>query len=167
MAPKTKDVAWVHAEVIEGIMYCKYCQKCIKGGGIRRLKEHLVGVKGQVKSCEAPLDVTRHIREEMQKVLNDYQVRKAREKAIQDEIGRKRQPNPLLIMRTLHLFILPVLDIETPFILFLLPLIVKIPSIRLKVKGGIASKAISHLPPLLALTMPMFLKFNPLNISPP
>jgi hypothetical protein len=32
MAPKTKDVAWVHAEVIEGSMYCKYCQKCIRGG---------------------------------------------------------------------------------------------------------------------------------------
>jgi hypothetical protein len=64
------------------------------GGGIRRLKEHLAGVKGQVKSCEAPLDVIGPIREEMQKVLNDYQVRKAREKAIQDEIGRKRAANP-------------------------------------------------------------------------
>jgi hypothetical protein len=41
------------------------------GGGIRRLKEHLAGVKGQVKSCEAPLDVIGHIREEMQNVLND------------------------------------------------------------------------------------------------
>jgi hypothetical protein len=59
MAPKAKDVAWVHVEVIEGLMYCKYCQKCIKGGGgrggIHRLKEHVVGVRGQVKSCEAPL----------------------------------------------------------------------------------------------------------------
>jgi hypothetical protein len=64
------------------------------GGGIRRLKEHLAGVKGQVKSCEAPLEVIGPIREEMQKVLNDYQVRKAREKSIQDEIGRKRPANP-------------------------------------------------------------------------
>ena len=74
-------------------MYCKYCQKCIKGGGvgIRRLKEHLAGVRGQVKSCEAPLDVIGTIREGMQKVLNDYyQQDKAREKAIQAEIGRKR-----------------------------------------------------------------------------
>lgn len=78
MAPKTKDAAWVHAEVIDGSMYCKYCQKCIKGGGIHRLKEQLIGVRGQVKSCEAPLDVIGPIREEMQKVLNDYQVRKAR-----------------------------------------------------------------------------------------
>jgi hypothetical protein len=60
------------------------------GGGIHRLKEHLVGVRGQVKSCEAPLDVIGPIREEMQKVLNDYQEEKAREKAIQAEIGRKR-----------------------------------------------------------------------------
>jgi hypothetical protein len=39
-------------------------------GGICRLKEHLAGVKGQVKSREAPLDVIGHIKEEMQKVLN-------------------------------------------------------------------------------------------------
>jgi hypothetical protein len=51
--------------------------------GIRRLKEHLDAIKGQVKSCEAPLDVIGHIREEVQKVLNDYQVGKAREKDIQ------------------------------------------------------------------------------------
>ena len=52
MAPKTKDVAWVHVEVIEGLMYYKYCQKCIKGGGIHRLKEHLV--------LEAKLNHVRH-----------------------------------------------------------------------------------------------------------
>jgi hypothetical protein len=99
MAPKAKDAAWVHAEVVEGNMCCKYCQKCIKErgggrGGIRRLKEHLVGIKGQVKSCEAPLEVIGHIRQEMKKVLNDYQQDKAREKAIQAEIGRKRATNP-------------------------------------------------------------------------
>jgi hypothetical protein len=91
MAPKAKDVAWVHVEVIEGLMYFKYLKKCIKGGGgIQRMKEHLDGVRGQVKSCEAPLDVIGPIREEMQKVLNDYQEEKAREKAIHSEIGRKR-----------------------------------------------------------------------------
>jgi hypothetical protein len=37
-----------------------------------------------------PLDVIGPIREEMQKVLNDYQQDKAREKNIQAEIGRKR-----------------------------------------------------------------------------
>jgi hypothetical protein len=82
MAPKIKDAAWVHAEVIEGLMYCKYCQKCIKGGGVAWLKEHLVGVRGQVKLCEAPLDVIGPIIEGMKNVLNDYEEEKAREKAI-------------------------------------------------------------------------------------
>jgi hypothetical protein len=42
----------------------------------------LAGVRGQVKSCKVPLDVIGPIREEMKKVLNDYQEEKAREKAI-------------------------------------------------------------------------------------
>jgi hypothetical protein len=50
----------------------------------------MVGVRGQVKSCETPLDVIGPIREEMKKVLNDYQEEKARQKAIHAEIGRKR-----------------------------------------------------------------------------
>ena len=54
MAPKAKDPAWAHADVVEGEMYCK---KLIKGGGIFRLKQHLASIKGQVKACEAPLDV--------------------------------------------------------------------------------------------------------------
>ena len=57
MAPKAKDLAWAHADVVEGEMYCKYCKKLIKGGGIFRLKQHLASIKGQVKACEAPLDV--------------------------------------------------------------------------------------------------------------
>jgi len=63
----------------------RYCivKNASRWGGIHKLKEHLVGVRGQVKSCEALLDVIGPIREEMQKVLNDYQQEKAREKAIQ------------------------------------------------------------------------------------
>ena len=57
MAPKAKDPAWAHADVVDGVMYCKYCKKLIKGGGIYRLKQHLAAIKGQVKACEAPLDV--------------------------------------------------------------------------------------------------------------
>jgi hypothetical protein len=131
------------------------------------------------------LDVIGHIREEMQKVLNDYQVRKAREKAIQDEIGRKRAANPTFDYEdspSLHStgvkhrdpfhYIPPPIDSENT----INPPKSKrrnsiqsyfTPPLRLKVKGGIASKAISNLPPLLALTMPMLLKFNPLNIGPP
>ena len=53
MAPKAKDPAWAHADVVEGEMYCK---KLIKGGGIFRFKQHLAAIKGQVKACEAPLE---------------------------------------------------------------------------------------------------------------
>ena len=56
MAPKAKDSAWAHVDV-DRVMYCKYCKKLIKGGEIYRLKQHLAAIKGQVKACEAPLDV--------------------------------------------------------------------------------------------------------------
>ena len=69
MAPKAKDPAWAHADVVDGVMYCKYCKKLIKGGGIYRLKQHLVAIKGQVKACEAPLDVIGQIRVDMQEYL--------------------------------------------------------------------------------------------------
>ena len=54
MAPKAKDVAWAYAEMVGDQMYCKFCKKKIEGGGgIHRLKLHLVGVKGQITSCQA------------------------------------------------------------------------------------------------------------------
>ena len=89
MAPKAKDPAWVHADVIEGLMYCKYCHKKIKGGGIFKLKQHLAGIRGQSTSCDAPLDVIGHIREEMLKVLQQFEEDKTRQKEIEDEIGRR------------------------------------------------------------------------------
>ena len=68
MASKAKDPAWVHVDVIEGLMYCKYCHKKISGGGIFRLKQHLAGIKGHITACDASLDVIGHIREEILKV---------------------------------------------------------------------------------------------------
>ena len=70
MAPKAKDPASAHADVIEGLMYCKYCHKKISGEGIFRLKQHLAGIKGDIIACDAPLDVIGHIREEMLKVAD-------------------------------------------------------------------------------------------------
>ena len=78
MAPKAKDPAWVHAHVIEGIIYCKYCHKKIKEGGIFRLKQHLVGIRGQITSCDAPLEVIGHIREELLKVFEKFEEDKIR-----------------------------------------------------------------------------------------
>ena len=64
MAPKAKDSAWVHCDVIDGKMVCKLCQKCIGGGGILRLKHHLAGIRGQVKPCDAPNEVIGPVRAE-------------------------------------------------------------------------------------------------------
>ena len=34
LAPKKeKDQEWIHVDVIEGKLYCKYCKKWIKAGG--------------------------------------------------------------------------------------------------------------------------------------
>lgn len=41
MAPKAKNLAWAHVDVVEGKMFCK---KNIKGGGVYRLKHHSVVV---------------------------------------------------------------------------------------------------------------------------
>ena len=53
MAPKAKDSAWAHCDVVDGKMICKFCEKSIGGGGISRLKQHLAGIRGQVKPCDA------------------------------------------------------------------------------------------------------------------
>ena len=62
MAPKTKDSAWAHCDVVDGKMICKFCEKCIGGGGILSLKQQFVGIRGQVKPCDAPNEVTSPIR---------------------------------------------------------------------------------------------------------
>ena len=62
MPPKAKDSAWVHCDVIDGKMVCRFCQKCIGGGGILRLKHHLAGIRGNVTPCDAPNAVLGPIR---------------------------------------------------------------------------------------------------------
>ena len=90
MAPKSKYPAWAHADVVEGEMYCKYCKKLIEGGGIFRLKQHLVSIKGQVKACEAPLDVIGQIKADMQEQFKKFEEGKARQREIEEEVGKKR-----------------------------------------------------------------------------
>lgn len=90
MAPKAQDPAWVQVDVTEGLMYCKYCHKKIRGRGIFRLKQHLAGIRGQITACDAPLDVIGHIREEMLKLFEQFEENKTRQKEIENEIGRRR-----------------------------------------------------------------------------
>ena len=91
MPPKAKDSAWAHCDVVEGNMVCKLCQNCIGGGGITRLKHHLAGIRGNVMPCDAPNVVLVLIRVEYLANLENFEQTKTREKAIQDEISRKRE----------------------------------------------------------------------------
>ena len=88
MAPKAKDSAWAHADVVDEVMYCK---KLIKGGGIYKLKRHLATIKGQVKACEAPLDVIGQIRADMQEQFKKFEESKARQREIEEEVRKKRR----------------------------------------------------------------------------
>ncbi|XP_026416407.1 uncharacterized protein LOC113311823 [Papaver somniferum] len=54
-ATQIKDPAWEWGErqdlVNQNIITCLLCNKLIRGGGITRLKEHLLHIKGNVSSC--------------------------------------------------------------------------------------------------------------------
>eukprot|EP00253_Pinus_taeda_P027736 PITA_27736 len=91
MAPKGKDSAWAHYDVIDGKKICSLCHKPIGGGGILRLKQHLAGIRGQVTPCGAPNVVLGPIRAEYISKLERFYEDKAREKSIQDDIARKRE----------------------------------------------------------------------------
>ena len=89
IASKAKDPAWLHVQMIDGIMHCKYCLKKICGG-IHKLKQHLAGIRGQITACDAPLSVIGDIREEMLAKFEKFEEEKMKRKEIQAEIGRKR-----------------------------------------------------------------------------
>jgi hypothetical protein len=79
--PRVKDPAWIHVDLVDEEIYCKYCKKCIKGGGgIHRLKEHLAGRRGQVAPCMAPLEEIGQIRLELENQLAKFEEDKARQK---------------------------------------------------------------------------------------
>nr|XP_043634832.1 uncharacterized protein LOC122605932 [Erigeron canadensis] len=58
-----RDIAWRHVslshdEFGKNIYTCDYCKNVFRGGGIFRMKQHLAGIKGSVKSCfKVPRDV--------------------------------------------------------------------------------------------------------------
>lgn len=50
------DIAWEHVTQVvdekgKKAWICNFCQKVIGGGGINRVKKHLVGIKGEVVAC--------------------------------------------------------------------------------------------------------------------
>jgi hypothetical protein len=91
MAPRVKDPAWKHCDVIDDEMYCKYCKKHITGGGICTLNQHLAAIRSQVKPYNAPLEEIGQIRLELQSRFENFEENKAKQKEIDDEIGRKRE----------------------------------------------------------------------------
>ena len=84
LAPKGKDQAWIHADVIEGKLYCKYCKKWIKGGGINRLKQQLDAVRGNIAPWGADLDLIGEIRLELQQQFDKFEEEKAKQKEMYD-----------------------------------------------------------------------------------
>ena len=92
MAPRMKDVVWAYAEMIDNQMHCKFCHRKIKGGGgrIHTLKQHLVGMRGQISPCEAPSAQIGEIRKELLDKFEKFEKEKSRQKETEAEIGRKR-----------------------------------------------------------------------------
>ena len=74
MAPRMKDVAWAYAEMIDDQMHCNFCKRKIKGGGggIHRLKLHLVGLKGQITPCDAPIKEIGETRKELKDKFHKF-----------------------------------------------------------------------------------------------
>ncbi|XP_058108113.1 uncharacterized protein LOC131251440 [Magnolia sinica] len=75
-----RDIGWKHVRPVEGNKYgaiCNYCGHVIRSGGVSRLKEHLAGGYKNVKDCPS---VTRPVREEMRRVLNEAKSRKLQQK---------------------------------------------------------------------------------------
>ena len=91
MAPRAKDTAWAHVDTVDGEIFCKYCNKHIRRGGIHRVKQHLAGIRGQVIPYEAPNEVTGEIRADLLNPFKKFEEDKARQKEIEAKIGRKRE----------------------------------------------------------------------------
>eukprot|EP00261_Vitis_vinifera_P037401 XP_019078644.1 PREDICTED: uncharacterized protein LOC100260439 [Vitis vinifera] len=52
-------------------LICLYCKKITKGGGIHRMKQHLVGVKGDIGPCKSvPPDVRFRMENSLQEFVN-------------------------------------------------------------------------------------------------
>ena len=100
MAPRAKDPAWAYVEMVDSQMHCKFCHRKIKEGpgGINRLKQHLAGIRGQITPCTSE-DIG-EIRQNLLASFEKFKEDKARQKEIQDEIGRKREIQKMMATNT-------------------------------------------------------------------
>ncbi|KAL0288458.1 UNVERIFIED_CONTAM: hypothetical protein Sradi_7097100 [Sesamum radiatum] len=68
------DITWNHVieKLIDGkkIICCLYCGKVSTGGGINRMKQHLVGKKGEIRPCQkVPPDVRYQMEQSIKEII--------------------------------------------------------------------------------------------------
>ena len=74
-----KDIAWkyiieVRHDQGKKILICEFCRKPLAGGGLNRMKQHLIGVKGQVeKYSKKILDVQNLVAQSLQENIDKAQ----------------------------------------------------------------------------------------------
>ena len=83
-APKGKDQAWIHADVIEGKFYCKYCNKWTKVENINRLKQQLATIRGNIVPWGADLELIGEISLELQQQCDKFEEEKAKQNEMYD-----------------------------------------------------------------------------------
>lgn len=119
MAPRARDPAWAYVEMVDSQMQCKFCHRKIKEGrgGINRLKQHLVGIRGQITPCTSP--EIGEIRKNFLASFEKFKEDKARKKDIQAEIGRKRKIQKMMVTNPHYDFegssSIPQTDTSNPF----------------------------------------------------
>ena len=62
---------------------CVYCRQTYKGGGINRMKKHIVGIKGDIGSCTK---VSHDVRYQMLEYVKEFELKKKAEKQRQEEM---------------------------------------------------------------------------------
>ena len=76
----------LHGPMLRMLMMKSYANtgnKHIRGGGIHRVKQHLVGIRGQVLPCEAPNEVIGEIRVDLLNQFKKIEEDKTRQKEIE------------------------------------------------------------------------------------
>lgn len=73
---RSDDPAWKHAFLDTNNkkhVICIHCKKFIKGGGITRLKEHLVGITGDIAPCKS---VSSEVKWQMERMVMETKRKK-------------------------------------------------------------------------------------------